>query len=216
VTERPDEADDLRRAFQELDEAAPADGVDLERVWGAVSGESPAEERRAVVEKVAVDPSWALAWRAADALWTASRELPVAVRTVPRWSNRVGLRALAAGLLLVAVGMGFWIRRSPTPPVHRQGATARVESLVPEGRPLPRADVVLRWTGPPGATYDVRITSEDLRQVHTATELEQSEYRPPAEFFASLPAAATLLWQVEAHLPDRRRVRSETFVMKLE
>jgi hypothetical protein len=215
VTERPGEADDLRLAFQRVADAASLEGVDVERVWRAVSGEAPAEERREVVEMVARDPSWALTWRAAHELWTASRETARARRIASGWSSGLGWGALAAGLL-VAVGLGIWGGRTPAPPTHREGATTRIESLLPDGQTRPRVGVVLRWTGPPGATYDVRITSEDLLRVHTATGLKKGEYRIPEEFLAPFPPAARVLWQVQARLPDGETRRSETFVMKLE
>lgn len=213
MTERPD-ADDLRLAFQALTDVAPADSVDLERVWSAVSGESPAEERRAVVEKVAQDASWAFAWRVAHELWTASRDAEGSRRTASRWSN-VGWGALAAGLI-AAAGLGIWIGRAPARPVDRQGATDHIESLRPEGLALRRTGAVLRWKGPPAATYDLRVSSEDLLHVHTASGLKEGEYLLPAEFLAPLPDGARILWQVEAHLPDGETLRSETFVMKLE
>jgi hypothetical protein len=214
VTEM-DEADDLRLALQKLADAAPLDGVDLERVWRAVSGEAPAEERREVVEKVAEDPSWAFAWRAADELWTASREAAPARRTASRWSSSVGWAALAAGIL-VTVGLGIWNAPAPAPSLDRGGAGDRIESLLPEGQPLARTAAVLRWKGPPGATYDVRVSSEDLVHVHTATGLGEGTYRLPAEVLAPLPSPGRLLWQVEARLPSGETVRSETFVLKLE
>lgn len=215
MNERLDDAADLRLAFQRLADAAPVEGVDAERIWRAVSGVAGAEERREVVDRVAQDPSWALAWRAAHELWTASREAARPRGIASRWSSGLRWGALAAGLVLTA-GLGLWIGRAPTPPVHREAATPHVESLLAEGLAVPRAAAVLRWKGPPGTTYDLRITSEDLLHVHTATGLKEGEYRLPAELLESLPPAAKVLWQVEAHLPDGRTARSETFVMKLE
>jgi hypothetical protein len=209
-----DRGADLRLAFQQLADDAPADEVDAERVWRAVSGEADAKERRAVVERVAGDPSWALAWRAAHELWKASREDAAPAGVPARWPMRLAWGALAAALL---GAVGTTLRPGPaTRPTHRERAAVRIDSLLPEGRALPRADVVLRWTGAPGATYDVRLTSEDLLHVHTVTRLATSEYRPPVEFLSSLPAAATLLWQVEARLPGGSTVRSETFVTKID
>ena len=208
-------ADDmLRVAFQRLAEAAPADGVDLDRVWRAVSGESPPEERREVVARVANDPSWALAWRLAHELWSASREdAAPAVHHRPRGAvARWG--TLAAGLAL-ALGAGLWLRPAPDAG-YREGTTAAVRALVPDDATLPRTRFVLRWAGPPGATFDLRVTSEDLGRVHTATGLQTPEYQVPEEFLRPLSAGSRLLWQVDARPPGGRAVSGDTFVVKVE
>jgi hypothetical protein len=206
--------DTLRAAFQRLAEAAPGEGVDLDRVWRAVSGEAPSEERREVVARVADDPSWALAWRLAHELWSASREgTAPAVHhrphgAVARWGT------LAAGLVL-ALGAGLWLRPAPDAG-YRAEATAAVRPLVAEEATLPRARFVLRWEGPPGATFDLRVTSDDLGRVHTATGLKTAEYQVPEEFLRPLPAGARLLWQVDARAPGGRAVSGDTFVVKVE
>lgn len=205
--------DQLRDAFQEMGAHASADGVDAERVWRAVSGESDAEERRAVVERTAADPSWALAWRAAHELWTASHESEETARRPARGTTRLAWGVLAACLIAT---VGTLLVRAPRGPAHRGDAEARIHSLLPEGRAVPRSHLVLRWTGPRDVRYDLRMTSEDLLHVHAATGLAATEYRPPDAFLSSLPAAATVLWQVEARLADGSTLRSETFVTRIE
>ena len=210
----PEDYDDLRAAFQDLAEDASGDGVDVERVWRAVAGEVSGEERRAVVLKVAEDPSWALAWRLAHELAEASRE-GARPRVARRsWPAPFRYGALAASLL-VATGVGLWMREAP-PPEYRDGDSERIESLVPESVSLPRTKAVLRWRSAPGAAYTVRITSEDLARVHTSSGLKESQYQVPDEFLAPFPAGAKLLWQVEARFTDGSVVRGETFVAKLE
>jgi hypothetical protein len=88
---------------------------------------------------------------------------------------------------------------------------------VPEGRPLPRSQCVLRWSpGRPGSRYDVRVATEALEPVATGRGLGVAEYRVPDEALASLPGGTKLLWQVEALLPDGSRWTSPTFVVRIE
>jgi hypothetical protein len=204
----------IRSAFQRLGETASAEDVDVERVWRAVTGELPPEDRREVVERVAADPSWALAWRLAHELRTASAE-PVVPRAVgAEWKSRLRYAALAAAVLL-ALGIGLLTRDRSGPPVNR-GARAPVQSLVPDGGSLPRRLCLLRWTGPAGATYDVNVKSEDMERVHTAVGLTTPRYRVPEEFVSAFPPGARLLWQVHARLPDGTVAIGDTFVATLE
>jgi hypothetical protein len=193
-----DEGQRLRTLFQELADDAPLEDVDLERVWGAVSGELSVKEREDVVDRTTRDPSWALAWRVAHDLWTDSgAERP------PRRAWRPG--ALYGGLaaaLLVAMAL-FLVPRSPAPSTYREGVAPRIESLVPDGAGLSRSACVLRWKGPAGAVYDLRVTSADLAvALPLVSGLKAPEYRVPEEFLSRLPAGARLLWQVTARLPD--------------
>ena len=214
MTERlQDEA--LRAAFQALGDEARLDDVDTELIWRAVSGELPPDSRREVVERVARDPSWALAWRAAHELRSGlpERASRPGLRLV--WSRGVRYGALAAGLI-AATAAGLWFRSPAPPPVYREDTTARIESLVPEREPLPRQHCVLRWTGPRGARYELRVTSEDLVRVQTASGLTEREYRVPVEFLSGFPPGAKLLWRVEGRLPDGTIVAGPTFVARLE
>ena len=207
-------AEDLRAAFQKLADAAPVEGVDVDRLWRAVTSEVPPEERREIVEKVAQDPSWALAWRLAQEMWTASRETKAPVRVVRRLSNPLAWGALAAGLA-TTVGLGIWNAQGPPAVGHRDPTGARIESLL-RSEALSRADAVLRWTGPADVTWDVRVTSEDLVHVHATSGLAAREYRLPDAFVSQLPTGARFLWQVEGRLPGGGTLRSDTFVNRLD
>ena len=209
------EDEDLRAAFQGLGDEATVEGVDTELVWRAVSGELPPDQRLEVVERVARDPSWALAWRAAHELRSdlpASPSRP-GLRLV--WSRGVQYGALAAALIAAIAG-GLLLQQPAPTPGYRDEAPGRIESLVSEQQTLPRQQCVLRWTGPPGATYEVRATSEDLARVHAATGLAEREYRVPEEFLAAFPPGAKLLWRVEGRLPDGTILAGPTFVARLE
>jgi hypothetical protein len=215
LSERLEKDEDLRAAFQGLGDEAPVEDVDTELIWRAVSGELPADECREVVERVARDPSWALAWRVAHELRSAlaEREARPALRLV--WSRSFRYGALAAGLI-AATAAGLWFRQPAPTPGYREDAAVRIESLVPEQQTLTRQHCILRWTGPPGATYELRATSEDLLHVHSASGLTEREYRIPDEFLAAFPPGAKLLWRVEGRLPDGTILAGTTFVAKLE
>ncbi|ATB46579.1 hypothetical protein [Corallococcus macrosporus] len=238
---KPDDAavERLRAAVRAEDpgehEGAP---VDADLVWRAVSGELPAEERRAVVERVAADPAWAAAWRLAVELSRAASEAapPMARRAdIPRarrgdgdvrqqrrfrfaWSQPLWGVAATAALALIVVGVVMREEQEiPEPPRVRGGDTAAVVSRVPEAVPLKRADCVLRWSGgPEGTRWSVRLSTEDLGWVHRVDSLETPEYRVPAQTLSPLKPGTKLLWQVEARLPDGQVLRSATFVHLLE
>lgn len=198
---REDEGQELRTLFQRLADDAPLEDVDLDRIWGAVSGELSREEREEVVERMARDPSWAVAWRMAHDLWTASREDQPRRGASRAWRPGVFYGALAASLLVAAAVV--LVPRQPAPSALRDGETVHLESLVPPGAGLSRSACVLRWRGPAGATYDLRVTSEDLSAaLPLVSGLKTPEYRVPEEFLSRLPPGTRLLWQVTARLPD--------------
>jgi hypothetical protein len=208
----------LRAAFQALGESAagPCPEADLERVWLAVSGELPAAERRALVERMATDRALAEAWRVAAELWRASQEkaAPEAETQAPRWAWSLGWVAAAAALVVVVGGTAVLWRGGPGGDVLRDQAPVAIESLVPAGTALPRDDFRLRWTpGPEGSRYEVRVTSEDLRLLATATGLMAAEFVVVPAQLVDVGPGARVLWQVDLVLPDGGRVASQTFVM---
>ncbi|RKH54157.1 hypothetical protein [Corallococcus aberystwythensis] len=243
MSERRPEDDTLEAAGVERlrtalrDDDAPGEPVDAERVWLAVTQALPAEERRAVIEKVAADPAWAQAWRLAKAMSQAAAEaqkastvaeaeapakvVPLAARREPArrvWQGRPAWAAMAA-TLVVLVGTVVVLRQQQAgedPERIRGGATEAIASGVPEATALPREQFVLRWSGVPQAvSWSVQVSSEDLKLFHRAERLEAREYTVPADVLGALPAGARILWQVEARLPDGSLQRSSTFVNRL-
>ncbi|MCP3138731.1 hypothetical protein [Pyxidicoccus xibeiensis] len=237
----PDDAtvERLRAAFRAGEtETQGGEPVDADRIWRAVSGELPPEERREVVARVAADPAWAAAWRLAHELTrSASEATALAERAPPpdtrarrdterprpqgrrfhfAWSRPVWGALATAALVLVVVGVSVQ-QGTDGPPVVRGGDTVAVASQVPEDAPLPRERAVLRWSGgPEGTRWSVQVSSEDLSLVHRADSLTRSEYAVPAEVLAAVKPGTKLLWQVEARLPDGQVLRSATFVNRIE
>ena len=146
--------------------------------------------------------------------------------TVPVTSRMLTAAATAAAgvILLIAIN---W---PPTPeipggsgdetsnPSHHEsrqpGGTAGVESLVPDA--LDRHLFVLRWSGPEGARYDLRITTEDLNPLVSAHNLAVPEYQIPEEKLKDLEPGSVLLWQVIPLLPDQNRWNLKTFRTRIE
>jgi hypothetical protein len=218
------ELERLRAAFATPDAPpAPATCTAPETIWAAVRGELPPRELREVVEHTAVCAACAEDWRLAVEI--EKQSAPSQTATVPAGrviQGRFGqLRtwtaaaALAAGLL-VAVGLYRAGSFGPQEPTYR-GEENTAHSLLAEGQPLPRQGAVLRWSPVPGATsYDVRISTEDMRVVDTAQGQTTTEYRVPASALAELPPGTRILWQVDAVFPDGTRQPSLTFTNPLQ
>ena len=218
MTTSQDADDRLRNAFQSLGADSPVDcpEEDVERVWRAVSGDLPVDERRDVVDRMASQPAVADAWRVALELRRAQQDgVPLLPGRTPRsWAPAwIGL----AALLVMAVGVGLvQFSRSPVD-TFREAGRYVVESLVTSDATLPRDAFVLRWKGgPDGSRYQVRVTTEDLRVLTTATELTSPELKVPPELLADLAPGARVLWQVVVALPGGETVSSQTFVVRAE
>jgi hypothetical protein len=204
------------RAIEDSSDAAVSDS-ERERIWLAVSGVLPAEERRVLVEQMATRPAYAEAWRVAHEMWQASqgRATEPADTSVSRYVRRWTAQwVAAAAVLLVGTTIGLVsLREQQSGDEFRSSPGYVVESLVPDAGALPRDAFRLRWAaGPEGARYRVRVTTEDLSVLATAADLSAPEFWVEAPLLSALPAGATVLWQVDAYLPDGERVTSRTFV----
>jgi hypothetical protein len=188
-----------------------------ETIWDAVRGELPPQKLREVVEHTAVCEACAEDWRLAAEL---VRQPAITAATAPgkvlqgrfgRWRPLAAAAALAAGLL-IAVGIYRTGGFGPSPPTYREAESTAIRSLLPAGRALPRQGAVLRWSPVAGAeSYDVRISTEDLRLVLTAPGQKAAAYAIPESALASLPPGTKLLWQVDAVFPDGSHRSSPTF-----
>ena len=213
----------LALAFRALADASESEDVPeelLERIWLAVSGALPPEERREIVERTVTDPACAEAWRIASELWRTSQSSAADEADVPsapaaRWDRR-WLAAAAVLLLGTTIGVISLLNRSPGDQ-FRASSGFVVESLLPAEAALPRAAFRLRWTpGPEGSRYQVRVTTEDLRVLTTAEDLTEAAFAVDPAVLAGVPAGAPVLWQVDASLPGGERLTSPTFVTRVE
>jgi hypothetical protein len=212
----PDAA--LREAFEAHAARSPREcsPEDLDRIWRAVSGDLDGEARRDVIDRMATDPALAHAWRVAHELERArAADSPLSPRQPNRWLP-AALMGLAA-TVIAAIGITAVYRNRPADDTFRAASVATIEPLVATDAALPRDAFVLRWKpGPAGARYAVRVTSEDLRVLATATELTDAEFTVPRESLAGLESGARVLWQVVMSVPGGDTVQSHTFVVKVQ
>jgi len=213
--------DDLRTAWAARRGAAddcPAD----EALWAAARGEAGAEAVRRVALHLAGCAACTDGWRLARDLDApplparAARTAGVAFAgaTTMRWWV---LSAAAAAVMVALLGYEVMDRLRPRSAMAvRAPEAAAIRSMLPPGQPLARADCVLRWSGPAGARYDLRVAREDLSLVSSARALAATEYRVPPERLADLPPGAQIVWQIQGTLADGTPLTPATFVATLE
>jgi hypothetical protein len=213
----------LRDAFQALGQSSGGEvsAADLERVWKAVTGELPADERRELVDRTSREPALAEAWRVAHELDKLQRAAVVSMDTLSftRRRFRIPSWLAAAAVLLIGAAIGIAIRFSP----FGRGDTFRgadhyvIESLVPQEAALPRDVFWLRWkAGPPGTRYHVRVTTEDLRALTSVSDIGVPELVVDPSLLTSVAPGARVLWQVDATLPGGGSVSSQTFTARVQ
>lgn len=213
ATDRDDTAR-LREAFASRSGEKP-DGrsTDPARIFDAVHGGMSAEERQALIEELVVDPDAAEAWRLA-------RELapePASVTAAPRPDTWKWLSIAAAIVLAAGLGWRLFSPGGPTgTPGYRGGDQQAIASALPEGVPLSRAAPTLRWTGLENARYRVRVLTPELTVLVESGELTSPAYTLSEEVLRRVAPGASILWQVEARMPENAVVVSPTFSVRLE
>jgi hypothetical protein len=221
VTDRPAADDRLRDAFQALGETTQNEvsPEDVDRIWRAVSGALPAEQRRDLVERMLTDPALAEAWRIAQELWRSAADAPVAAPAPYTWRMFTSASWLAAAaMLIVGVAIAVVFQRSPSrDDTFRQGGSYVIESLVQPDATLARDSFRLRWTpGPQDSRYQVTVTTEDLRVLATASDLTMPELTLDGGALSDVATGARVLWRVGATLPGGENVSSQTFIVRVQ
>ena len=223
-----EELNHLRRAFASVSQPAPAPDTcpAPEKIWEAARGELPPGQVEAIVDHTVACASCAEDWRLARALQTAEPAVstapaPAAVVRYGPW-QRVRTYALAAAAALAVAVVGIQVYQAQQPDQgtagYREGQQDAIQSRIADGAFLPRERFLLRWSAPAaaGASYDVEVSTEDLRVVASAEDLRTPELQVPASALAGLPTGSRLLWKVEADLPDGRHLSSPTFVTTVQ
>jgi hypothetical protein len=220
VTDRPADDGSLKETFQALGETSQRElsPEELDRVWRAVSGELPAEERRDLVDRMAGDPALAEAWRSARELSRAAAAGAVREERVPRRAAWRASWLAAAAVLIAGIGIAIVYQRSSLrDDTFRDPGHYVVESLVRPDVTLPRDAFRLRWTpGPPDTRYQVTVTTDDLRVLATIQGLTMPELTLDGRRLSDVAPGARVLWQVMAALPGGESVASQTFVARVQ
>jgi hypothetical protein len=231
VTE-PHGLERLREAFAQPEEPLDQDCCpSLSDIWDGVQGRLPPDRLRDLVEHVATCSACAEAWRLAllmerpaagdEAVGSTADEAlagDLAGDRRPgraRWRIYAGLATAAAAAFAVVLGTYDFRRAEPPAVVAQRGGGAADQAaatrwLTPGEAVLPRGDARLRWSGVPGATYDLAVDLEDesgaAKPVPIAARrgLAATEYAVPAPELAQVPAGALLHATLTAHLPDGR------------
>ncbi len=212
----------MRRAFASLSQTAPEPAACPlpEKIWEAVRGELPPGEIRAIVEHMAACPACAEDWRLAVALQKPETASNVVIPAAERFTLGRRLRSwgLAAAAVLALAVVGVQFAQQGAEQAGYRGGEGTIQSLVEEGQALPRNQFLLRWSAleTPGATYDVEVSTEDLRVVASAGNLREPQLLVPASSLAGLPPGTRLLWKVDAELPEGGQLSSATFVTTVQ
>jgi hypothetical protein len=225
-SEDPKDVSRLREAFASEapdDRKAPAgrgtrDQVDPERIFDALHGDVSPEERQAVVEQLLTNPAAAEAWRLAREM-RPDAGVEGAVDRVPEESTRRAtwkwMAVAAAAVLAVGLGSQLIPSRGDGEPAYRSVEARAIQSALPPGAELPRAQPVLRWTGMDGARYRVRVLTADLQVLEESTESSAREYTLSPETLGRIPPGGQILWQVEARIPGEVVITSPTFNIRV-
>jgi len=188
-----------------------------DRLWQARAGLLSAAARRDIVDHMSACPACAEAWRVAGDL--GAEPSPAGdVRPSRYWPQSLAI----AAVVLFAVAL--FILKAPAdlsfrPPgdTARSGGEIPIRALTPEDRPLPRTDCLLAWTaGPEGTVYEVTVATADLKIVARGRGLKEARFQVPEAALRDLPSGQSLIWKVEAQLPDGGRVGSPAFFARLE
>ena len=220
VTDRHVEDGRLKETFQALGEAPHRElsPEEIERVWRAVSGQLPAEERRDLVDRMAGDAALAEAWRSAQELSRAAAARATSEGRVPRSGMWRASWLAAAAVLIAGIGIAIVYQRSSLrDETFRDPGHYVIESLVQPAVTLPRDAFRLRWTpGPPDTRYQVTVTTEDLRVLATVPGLTLPELTLESRRLSDVAPGGRGLWQVTAALPGGESVASQTFVVRVQ
>jgi hypothetical protein len=205
-----EEFEKLSRAWAARDQSTAHERhPDAQELYEAAAGNLDRARRMEIIDHVAKCAECTQAWRIA--LEVGARDAKVSVTQSP-WRF-----ALAASVIL-AVGLVTYlvIPVEQGTPQYREG----VDPLAPVsaiGSTLPRDQFTLRWSaGPAGTTYLVRLSTADLASLLVKSDVTVTELTVPSSVLTNVKTGDELLWQVEAQLPDGRRVVSQTFVVRVE
>jgi hypothetical protein len=209
----------MREALREASaDAVPSeDAPSPETIWAAVQGELPRREAEAVFEAAFRDPAaheeLRLALAVQDELSSLDDVRPAAGGS-RRWRPWLAVGVAAAAALVL------WVARPSVPPPDTPDAEYRgdqggAQSLV-EAPSLPADGFELAWEAEMGAHYELRLSTDAPALLLRKRGLTESRFIVPASTFDGVPSGTRILWQVDIVRPDNSRIRSATYVVRLE
>jgi hypothetical protein len=212
VNERLEEHERLARAFAARKQShLPKECPEPAQLFEAASGNLAQGQRMALLDHVARCAECTEAWRLAMELGARPVEGAAESRRPP-WRS-----ALAASIVLAA-GFATYLAlplKQGTPEYRDAAEPLAPRSLVTGS--LPRDQFVLRWTpGPQGSIYSVRLSTADLAMLFEQQNVASPELSVPASALAQVKSGDSLLWQVEARLPNGQQMPSETYVVTMQ
>jgi hypothetical protein len=217
--------DRLRRAFAADERSRPAARTcpRPERLWDALHARLEPGERREIVGHISGCAACAADWRVAMQSEELAAEMAATEDVSPRipapsFSRWIVPVAAAAALAVVAfLTVQQLTVRETAPPVYRAAEEHDIRSLLPGDAALPRSAALLRWSAVgEGALYSVEIDTPDLEPLAAGHGLEAAEFLVPSDALEAVPAGGTIVWKVEALLPDGSRVASPAFLARIE
>jgi hypothetical protein len=241
VSAVPPEDQRLREAFAAIavEDTDTVSEADDDAIWDAIRGDLDAGRVAELAERIAADPAFAEKWRVAmEFVESASADEEETVDAFalqsaadlddagpagapangPRYLRWVVVGASVAA----AVVLTWWLRTPQTsaPPSNPRQMRAsdgdEIQSSIGEG-PVSRVGAKLAWSEVPGAErYEVFVTTEALQQLVSVTDLTTPMLPLDAEVVADVPTGGTILWRVEAVMPDGTRRQSTTFPLRLD
>lgn len=211
----------LKRWFASLAER-PSAAVDCpapETLWEAAT--TPPRDPVAngiLLDHVAGCATCALAWRLARDLESRGITADGSARPAPSAGPRWLLPAAAVIIALAGASILWMPAPDFLPAAWRAASSPAIRSLLPERATQPRAALTLRWgmEAPEGTRFQVRLLDAELKLLHQSAGQPATEHQVPGAVLEGLPPGAKLHWQVEAILPDGRRVLSPTFILLIE
>ena len=185
----------LKAAFAARSTQPRTDCPPPDVIWDAVTLVADVDVRLGVIEHVALCADCMRDWQIAAELDRVSPH-----STAASWRPSAGWLATAAGLIVVVGAVG--IATHLTVPVEPAYRGARPVEAVATAAEIPREHFTLHWAGGgQGASYTLRVFNQTLSQVLLETVTEQTTYQVPASALATVPAGASVYWQVETRMP---------------
>ncbi len=209
--------DDLRRALTGDSERTASSG-DVDLVQRAVAGELNGDELKTLADRLHLDPALAEAWRAAVVVRDELDDRDQTERPMGgmrrHWPLVLGLAATVMAAVTIP-SLLHW--RGERVSIMREAAQNQIVSGLQDGAELPRDAFDLVWDarGDCGA-FRLHVLDSDLEVLFEAPRLQDPGFRVPQAVLSGLDPGSNVLWWVETTTDSGLRIRSPTFVQRVQ